>query len=76
MKQKNKKKVFGVMVSKGAMPSVSKYNTLICGYCKMERIDEAMQLFDKMSHKGFVPGIVNYNTFIKGFCQVWTICDE
>jgi hypothetical protein len=42
----------------------------------MERIDEAMQLFDKMSHKGFVPGIVNYNTFIKGFCQVWTICDE
>jgi len=75
MKQK-KKSIWCDGKQGGVMPSVSKYNTLMYGYYKMERIDEAMQVFDKMSHKGFVPGIVNYNTFMKGFCQVWTICDE
>ncbi|KAI5322372.1 hypothetical protein L3X38_031444 [Prunus dulcis] len=52
------------MLSKGSMVNVVSYNTLINGYCKLKKIDEAMMLFLDLCHKGLVLDTVTYNTLV------------
>ncbi|XP_039008313.1 pentatricopeptide repeat-containing protein At3g61520, mitochondrial-like [Hibiscus syriacus] len=50
------------------------YNTLIDGLCKVERVEEALQLMEQMkSTKGLAPDMVTYTCLINGFCKVGEI---
>jgi pentatricopeptide repeat protein len=44
------------------------YSTLINGYSKSKRLDEAFGLFVEMPHSGLIPNTVTYNILIGGFC--------
>ncbi|KAK8647939.1 hypothetical protein V6N13_121663 [Hibiscus sabdariffa] len=54
------------------------YNTMINGYCKVKRLDEAMELFHEISRKGPIPNKVTYNTLMQSMFRlgrVSTACE-
>lgn len=48
------------MTSKGYRPDVVSYIILINGYCKMEKVEEAMILCTEMVSKGITSDVVNW----------------
>ena len=63
------------MVSKGCTPEVISYTTLINGYCKSQRMDKAMDLFQEMCQRELIPDVVTYNTLVLSFLNVRKIQD-
>jgi pentatricopeptide repeat protein len=56
-----------LMVRMGVRPDVILYNTLIDGYCKAGRIDDAIRLFLQMLSNAVTPGIITYSTILPGY---------
>ncbi|KAK8705873.1 hypothetical protein V6N13_049459 [Hibiscus sabdariffa] len=52
--------------------SVSRYgySTMINGYCKVKRFDEAMEFFHEISQKGRIPDNITYNTLMQYMLQL------
>ena len=46
------------------------YSSLIDGYCKNQRMDEAIKIFKQMQGGGVKPNIFTYNTLLDGLCKV------
>ncbi|KAG4995685.1 hypothetical protein JHK82_026509 [Glycine max] len=52
------------------------------GYCKFERVGEAMNLLEDMFLKNLVPNIITYNSVVDGLCKsggildAWKLVDE
>ncbi|KAJ6873299.1 hypothetical protein NC651_032237 [Populus alba x Populus x berolinensis] len=77
--------IFDLMVSKGCTPNVYTYTSLMNGYCKIERIEEAVQLLDETLRKGrplaaqqlfryicahgHTPNIMTYGVLLDGLCK-------
>ncbi|KAG0456400.1 hypothetical protein HPP92_024188 [Vanilla planifolia] len=58
----------------GFDPDVVTYNTLINGYCRKGRVEEALRLFKVMFRRGVEPDLVSYKILMKGLCKegrVW-----
>ncbi|KAK9024554.1 hypothetical protein V6N11_004712 [Hibiscus sabdariffa] len=53
------------MIENGCAPDIFSYNTMINGYCKVKRLDKAMELFHEISRKGLIPNNVTYNTLMQ-----------
>ncbi|KAL9305928.1 putative tetratricopeptide-like helical domain superfamily [Arabidopsis thaliana] len=49
------------MIQRGIAPNTITYSSLIDGFCKENRLDEANQMLDLMVTKGCDPDIVTYN---------------
>nr|GLL47208.1 pentatricopeptide repeat-containing protein At1g63330-like isoform X1 [Ipomoea trifida] len=64
------KKAVGRMVDTGLRPDVRTYNTLINGYCKIKKLDEAMHLFREIRQNGLCPNVVTYTTILQGLFLV------
>lgn len=45
------------------------YNSMINGFCKHNRLDDAKRIFDLMATKGCSPNVVTFNTLIDGCCR-------
>ncbi|KEH26909.1 pentatricopeptide (PPR) repeat protein [Medicago truncatula] len=56
------------MASKG-VTNVPSYNTMINGFCKIKKVDEAMNLFKEMHCKNIIPNVVTYNSLIDGLSK-------
>nr|XP_043619657.1 protein Rf1, mitochondrial-like [Erigeron canadensis] len=59
------KKVLDRMVEKDLLPNVITCNSLINGYRKKKKIDEAMIYFQEIQDKGLNPNVVTYNRLIQ-----------
>ncbi|CAN0853194.1 Pentatricopeptide repeat-containing protein At5g46100 [Linum grandiflorum] len=62
-------KIFLEMPSRGCVPDLYTYGTLINGLCKLGRISEGKDLFQEMEGKGCLPSVVTYTSLIHGLCQ-------
>ncbi|XP_043689352.1 pentatricopeptide repeat-containing protein At1g62930, chloroplastic-like [Telopea speciosissima] len=54
-------------MSWGYEPNTISYSSLINGYCKCKRMNEAFQLFKEMPHKGIIVDTITYTSLIQGF---------
>ena len=52
------------MDMKGIKPNQQIYNTLINGYCKNDKISEALHLAEKMMEQGLKPDDVTFDILI------------
>lgn len=50
-------------------PSVRMYTVLICGWCKIGRIDMAERFLREMDERGIGPNVVTYNVLLDGICR-------
>lgn len=57
------------MTHRGLAPDIVSYNSLINGLCKMGRIQEAVNLFEKLQVEGIQPDAITYNTLICWHCR-------
>ncbi|KAK4387473.1 hypothetical protein Sango_2353900 [Sesamum angolense] len=57
------------MINQGLRPDVVTYNNLISGLCKMQRIQEAYNLFEKLESEGVRPDTITYNILIGYYCK-------
>ncbi|GJY25842.1 staphylococcal-like nuclease CAN2 [Tanacetum coccineum] len=48
----------------GIAPNISTYSSLINGYCKKKRIDEAIDIFQELPNKGLIPNVVTYKHYV------------
>ncbi|CAN1129652.1 Pentatricopeptide repeat-containing protein At5g46100 [Linum perenne] len=62
-------KIFHEMPSRGCVPDLYTYGTLINGLSRLGRISEAKDLFQEMEGKGCSPSVVTYTSLIHGLCQ-------
>ena len=69
-------KLMAEMEEMGIKPSVVTFGILVNHLCKVRRIDEALQVFDKLTGKGegnnsvgVEPDVVLFNTLIDGLCK-------
>lgn len=51
------------------LPDVVTYSTLIDGYCKASRMQDALEVLDSMVERGILPDVVTYTTLIAGYCK-------
>ncbi|MFS7928010.1 putative tetratricopeptide-like helical domain superfamily [Helianthus anomalus] len=58
------------LTSKGLVPDVFTYSSLLNGYCKSLKIEEAMHLFHEITRKGLKPDIVSYSAMLQGLFRV------
>ncbi|KAF2312116.1 hypothetical protein GH714_028101 [Hevea brasiliensis] len=54
------------MKTRGICPDVVTYNTMINGYYKFRKMEEAEKLFVEMKGKNIAPTVISYTTMIKG----------
>ncbi|KAL6287187.1 hypothetical protein ACE6H2_011577 [Prunus campanulata] len=50
-------------------PNVCTLNMVISAYCKLGKLDNAVEVLEKMDSVGFSPTVVSYNTLIAGHCD-------
>ncbi|KAJ0775912.1 putative tetratricopeptide-like helical domain superfamily [Helianthus annuus] len=62
--------IFDLLTSKGLVPDVVAFNSLVNGYCKSLKIEEAMLMFHEITRKGLKPGIITYSTMLQGLFRV------
>ncbi|CAN0864970.1 Pentatricopeptide repeat-containing protein At3g49730 [Linum grandiflorum] len=55
--------------TKGCEPNANSYTILIQGFCKHQKMDDAMRMFVEMERHGCDVDIVTYTTLISGFCK-------
>ncbi|KAB1209233.1 hypothetical protein CJ030_MR6G016127 [Morella rubra] len=58
------------MEKNGLNPSVVTFNTLIHGFCKEGKLQEASKVFIEMKAMNVAPNTVTYNTLINGYSPV------
>ena len=58
------KEIFDLMKVRGHVPDVVTYNSLLNGYCKKSKIDEALHLFHEITEKRMKPDVVTYKTML------------
>ncbi|CAL1385895.1 unnamed protein product [Linum trigynum] len=51
------------------VPNVRMYTVLICGWCKLGRLDMAERFLREMDEKGIEPNVVTYNVLLDGICR-------
>ncbi|CAN8245931.1 unnamed protein product [Cochlearia groenlandica] len=61
-------KIFHEMPKRGCDPDSYTYGTLISGFCRFGRIEEAKKLFKEMVDKDCAPTVVTYTSLIHGLC--------
>ncbi|CAL5031825.1 unnamed protein product [Urochloa decumbens] len=49
------------------MPNVVTYTSVISGYCKAGRMEDAMAVYNDMLESGTVPNTITYNVLINGY---------
>ncbi|XXG47621.1 hypothetical protein AAC387_Pa02g2236 [Persea americana] len=59
--------LFHEMISKGCIPNLIAYNTMIEALAKNRMVDKA--LFHEMISKGRTPNLIAYNTMIEAFAK-------
>ncbi|PKU67746.1 Pentatricopeptide repeat-containing protein [Dendrobium catenatum] len=50
------------------MPNASSFNTLIHGWCKASKLEEAWQTTQEMIEFGFKPCVITYTSLIEAYC--------
>jgi pentatricopeptide repeat protein len=45
------------------------YNQMINGYCKQDKIENALKLFETMKNENVSPDVVTFNTIIDYYCK-------
>ena len=63
------------MKSRGILPDVVTYNTMINGYYRFEKVDEAEKLFVEMKGRDIVPNVISYTTMLKGYVGAGRVND-
>ncbi|OVA08069.1 Pentatricopeptide repeat [Macleaya cordata] len=63
------------MKENGITPDLHVHNAMIDGYCRVGRMRDAYEQFNKMNSDGCAPNEVTYNTLIKGLCRTRRIID-
>ena len=58
------KSIFDEMQSFGIRPNIIAYNTMLCGYCYVGMVDEALAVFENMKADAIDPDLVTYNELI------------
>ena len=48
-------KLFGLIREKGTIPEVVVYTAVVDGFCKAEKLEEAIRIFRKMQNNGISP---------------------
>ncbi|ESQ51727.1 hypothetical protein EUTSA_v10016252mg [Eutrema salsugineum] len=62
--------ILSQMPAKRIMPNVVSYSTVIDGFAKAGRFDEALSLFDEMRYLGIALDRVSYNTLVSIYTKV------
>ncbi|KAJ4703538.1 Pentatricopeptide repeat-containing protein [Melia azedarach] len=62
-------RIFREMPNRGCTPDSYTFGTLINGFCRLGKINEAKELFKEMETKGCSPTVVTYTCLINGLCQ-------
>ncbi|KAK2995000.1 hypothetical protein RJ640_030047 [Escallonia rubra] len=62
-------RIFHEMPNRGCTPDSYTYGTLVNGFCRTGKINEAKELFREMDTKGCSPSVVTYTSLIHGLCQ-------
>ncbi|KAL5215791.1 hypothetical protein ABZP36_007192 [Zizania latifolia] len=55
------------------MPNVVTFTSVISGYCKSGKMEDAMAVYNDMVESGMVPNTVTYNVLINGYGKVGDI---
>ncbi|GAB2292004.1 hypothetical protein Dimus_026252 [Dionaea muscipula] len=63
------------MRSRGIMPNVVTYNTMINGFYRVKKVEDAERFFVEMKGGNLVPTVVSYTTMIKGYASVGKVDD-
>ncbi|XP_071716951.1 pentatricopeptide repeat-containing protein At3g04130, mitochondrial-like [Rutidosis leptorrhynchoides] len=50
-------------------PSAHTFNIFIHGWCKVNRVDEAIWTIQEMKGNGFNPSVITYSTIIESYCR-------
>ncbi|KAL1209995.1 Large ribosomal subunit protein [Cardamine amara subsp. amara] len=66
---------FEDMKTRGVSPDVVTYNTMINGFCRFKKMDEADKVFVEMKGNNIEPSVVSYTTMIKGYLAVDRVDD-
>ncbi|KAK2971244.1 hypothetical protein RJ640_014252 [Escallonia rubra] len=54
-----------LMVSEdGPKPDTVTWNTMICGYCSLQMLSEALQLYEELQHGPTKPNAITYTILI------------
>ena len=61
--------IFHEMSNKGVILDVVTYNTLIGGFCRVERVQAALELFNSMQAYGQHPDPQTYAILLDEFCK-------
>ncbi|KHN06169.1 Pentatricopeptide repeat-containing protein, mitochondrial [Glycine soja] len=59
---------FNIMINR-VIPDEITYNTLLQGYCREGKVEEARLLLDEMKRRGIKPDLISYNTLISGYSK-------
>ena len=43
------------------------FNTLIDGFCRVGRLEDAVKVFNQIKEKELAPTVITYTTLIKGY---------
>lgn len=62
-------------VTKGILPDIFSFNTLIDGYCKQSKLADAIEILNTMWDHDVVPDVITYNTILNGLCKLKTSDD-
>lgn len=54
---------------RGVTPDVSACNTVLTGWVRLRRMQEAEALFEAMSLRGVAPTLVSYIILLRGYCE-------
>lgn len=68
-------KIFREMPNRGYPPDSYTYGTLINGFCRFRKLNEAKELFKEMKVKGCLPSVVTYTSLINGLSQSQNLDD-
>ncbi|KAI3735157.1 hypothetical protein L6452_14645 [Arctium lappa] len=63
------RQVFDIMLERGVPPVSHLLKSLVFGFCKMERVEEAELLSAEMESYGFFVDKVMYTSLINGYCK-------
>ncbi|KAK2967117.1 hypothetical protein RJ640_018232, partial [Escallonia rubra] len=48
----------------GTKPDIVTWNTMICGYCSLQMLSEALQLYEELQHGPTKPNAITYTILI------------
>ncbi|GKC34183.1 putative tetratricopeptide-like helical domain-containing protein [Tanacetum coccineum] len=57
------------MVKRGMKPNIITYSSLINGYCKNKKVNEALDVFRDIQNKGLIHDVFTYNSMMQGLFE-------